>query len=189
MCSTLACPHHDHAVLAADASTRSLVLCMRQDRKTHFYKKIVEEAANARPGVLELMDEGLNNPYIAMGICSAATRAGNTLVHPPSSLPPGTKIHTTGYVIGRLATGGGCLMCMLRRRRRRASLIRMCKYRQLFWRGGPAELVFDSTIRWKLPGARIFKIGLCSDSVDTTVAPSSSASCACTYCMCPYEGT
>jgi phosphoglycolate phosphatase-like HAD superfamily hydrolase len=47
-----------------------------QDRKTDFYKVIVEEVATARPGVLALMDEGLANPDIAMGICSAATRAG-----------------------------------------------------------------------------------------------------------------
>jgi beta-phosphoglucomutase-like phosphatase (HAD superfamily) len=47
-----------------------------QDRKTDFYKVIVEEVATARPGVLALMDEGLANPDIALGICSAATRAG-----------------------------------------------------------------------------------------------------------------
>ena len=47
-----------------------------QDRKTDFYRVIVEEVATARPGVLELMDEGLANPDIAMGICSAATRGG-----------------------------------------------------------------------------------------------------------------
>mmetsp|Transcript_49573 Transcript_49573/g.94725 ORF Transcript_49573/g.94725 Transcript_49573/m.94725 type:complete len:337 (+) Transcript_49573:54-1064(+) len=71
----------------ATAAEQDALVDHLQDRKTHFYKKIVEEAANARPGVLELMDEGLNNPYIAMGICSAATRAGfekvvNSIVGP-----------------------------------------------------------------------------------------------------------
>eukprot|EP00472_Partenskyella_glossopodia_P008825 CAMPEP_0197525290 /NCGR_PEP_ID=MMETSP1318-20131121/10736_1 /TAXON_ID=552666 /ORGANISM="Partenskyella glossopodia, Strain RCC365" /LENGTH=335 /DNA_ID=CAMNT_0043078499 /DNA_START=28 /DNA_END=1035 /DNA_ORIENTATION=+ len=47
-----------------------------QDAKTEYYKKIVEEVAEARPGVLELMDEALANPKIACGICSAATKAG-----------------------------------------------------------------------------------------------------------------
>ena len=30
-----------------------------QDKKTEHYKVIVESAAEARPGILELMDEGL----------------------------------------------------------------------------------------------------------------------------------
>ena len=47
-----------------------------QDQKTVLYKKLVSEVAEARPGVLELMDEGLGRPDIAMGICSAATKAG-----------------------------------------------------------------------------------------------------------------
>ena len=46
-----------------------------QDHKTVLYKKLVSEVAEARPGVLELMDEGLGRPDIAMGICSAATKA------------------------------------------------------------------------------------------------------------------
>ena len=47
-----------------------------QDQKTVLYKKLVSEVAEARPGVLSLMDEGLGRPDIAMGICSAATKAG-----------------------------------------------------------------------------------------------------------------
>ena len=47
-----------------------------QDKKTEFYKKIVEETAEARPGVLRLMDEAIADPSIAVGICSAATKAG-----------------------------------------------------------------------------------------------------------------
>lgn len=47
-----------------------------QDIKTEFYKKIVEEVATARPGVLELMDACIKDPKIKVGICSAATKAG-----------------------------------------------------------------------------------------------------------------
>lgn len=47
-----------------------------QDKKTEFYKRIVEEVATARPGVLELMDEALDKPGLAVAICSAATKAG-----------------------------------------------------------------------------------------------------------------
>ncbi|KAG2424274.1 hypothetical protein HXX76_014652 [Chlamydomonas incerta] len=47
-----------------------------QDCKTDHYKVIVDSAAEARPGVLELMDEGLARDDVAMAICSAATKAG-----------------------------------------------------------------------------------------------------------------
>jgi hypothetical protein len=47
-----------------------------QDKKTEIYKRIVEETAEARPGVLELMDEALARDDIALCICSAATKAG-----------------------------------------------------------------------------------------------------------------
>lgn len=47
-----------------------------QDKKTEFYKEIVATTATARPGVLRLMDEAINDPTIAAGICSAATKAG-----------------------------------------------------------------------------------------------------------------
>ena len=47
-----------------------------QDAKTAYYVQIVEEAAQARPGILELMDECIANPYVKVGICSAATKAG-----------------------------------------------------------------------------------------------------------------
>ena len=47
-----------------------------QDAKTVIYRSIVEQAAVARPGVLELMDEAIAAPGIAVGICSAATRGG-----------------------------------------------------------------------------------------------------------------
>jgi len=47
-----------------------------QDAKTAYYVQIVEEAAQARPGILELMDECIANPNVKVGICSAATKAG-----------------------------------------------------------------------------------------------------------------
>lgn len=37
---------------------------MLQDKKTDFYKKIIEEVATSRPGVIELMDEAINDPRI-----------------------------------------------------------------------------------------------------------------------------
>jgi hypothetical protein len=47
-----------------------------QDKKTEIYKRIVEEMAEARPGVLALMDEALSRADVALCICSAATKAG-----------------------------------------------------------------------------------------------------------------
>merc|ERR1712176_296514 len=47
-----------------------------QDKKTEFYKEIVASQAEARPGVLRLMDAAIADPSIAVGICSAATKAG-----------------------------------------------------------------------------------------------------------------
>lgn len=46
-----------------------------QTWKTNRYKELLENEAKARPGVLELMDEALNDPTIAVGVCSAATKA------------------------------------------------------------------------------------------------------------------
>jgi len=58
-----------------------------QDMKTEFYKGIVESQAEARPGVLRLIDEAIAAPDIAVGICSAATKEGflkvvNSIVGP-----------------------------------------------------------------------------------------------------------
>lgn len=47
-----------------------------QDMKTVFYKQIIEEVATARPGVLELMDAAIADPFLKVGICSAATKEG-----------------------------------------------------------------------------------------------------------------
>ena len=62
-------------VPASDADRDALVDAL-QDKKTEIYKRIVEEVAVARPGVLALMDEAIADPTIAVGICSAATKAG-----------------------------------------------------------------------------------------------------------------
>jgi HAD superfamily hydrolase (TIGR01509 family) len=45
-----------------------------QDHKTAIYQKYVEEKAIPRPGVLDLMDEALADPTIAVGVCSASTK-------------------------------------------------------------------------------------------------------------------
>eukprot|EP00983_Pelagomonas_calceolata_P011505 371699-Pelagomonas_calceolata.AAC.2 len=60
------------------ASTLSLGRSLEyaQDKKTEHYKSIVEQAAEARPGVLKLMDECLDHPDVAVCICSAATKEG-----------------------------------------------------------------------------------------------------------------
>ncbi|GAX77277.1 hypothetical protein CEUSTIGMA_g4723.t1 [Chlamydomonas eustigma] len=66
---------------------QNLLVDNLQDMKTEHYKRIVSSAAEARPGILELMDEGLSRPDIAMCICSAATKEGfvqvvNSIVKP-----------------------------------------------------------------------------------------------------------
>ena len=42
--------------------------------KTNHFKELLETAAVARPGVIELMDQALQDPSIAVGVCSAATK-------------------------------------------------------------------------------------------------------------------
>jgi HAD superfamily hydrolase (TIGR01509 family) len=46
-----------------------------QDFKTDHYKTLLATEAKARPGVIELMDEAFADPTIAVGVCSAATKA------------------------------------------------------------------------------------------------------------------
>jgi HAD superfamily hydrolase (TIGR01509 family) len=46
-----------------------------QTHKTQIYKDFIEERAVPRPGVVELMDQALEDPTIAVGVCSASTRA------------------------------------------------------------------------------------------------------------------
>jgi len=57
-----------------EASGMKLVDAL-QDFKTECYKKLVT-TADPRPGVLDLMDSAIATPGIAVGICSASTRAG-----------------------------------------------------------------------------------------------------------------
>lgn len=45
-----------------------------QDFKTNYYKTLLATQAKPRPGVLQLMDEALADPSIAVGVCSASTK-------------------------------------------------------------------------------------------------------------------
>jgi HAD superfamily hydrolase (TIGR01509 family) len=45
-----------------------------QDYKTNEFKRLVEEEAEPRPGVLRLMDEAFADPTVRVGVCSAATK-------------------------------------------------------------------------------------------------------------------
>ncbi len=45
-----------------------------QAHKTEIYRTYIEEKAVPRPGVIELMDEALADPRIAVGVCSASTK-------------------------------------------------------------------------------------------------------------------
>jgi len=51
-----------------------------QENKTDIYKRMIGEMAKPRPGVIELMDEALADPKIAVGVCSASTKAAVTKV-------------------------------------------------------------------------------------------------------------
>jgi len=51
-----------------------------QAHKTELYKDLIAEKASPRPGVIELMDEAINDPKIAVGVCSASTKAAVTKV-------------------------------------------------------------------------------------------------------------
>jgi HAD superfamily hydrolase (TIGR01509 family) len=51
-----------------------------QAHKTEIYREFIEEKAVCRPGVLELMDEALADPKIAVGVCSASTKEAVTKV-------------------------------------------------------------------------------------------------------------
>ena len=56
-----------------------------QDHKTELYKELIAEKAVSRPGVIELRDEALADPRIAVGVCSASTKA---LGDPPARSRP-----------------------------------------------------------------------------------------------------
>jgi HAD superfamily hydrolase (TIGR01509 family) len=51
-----------------------------QENKTNIYKRMISEMAKPRPGVIELMDEALQDPTVAVGVCSASTKAAVTKV-------------------------------------------------------------------------------------------------------------
>eukprot|EP00978_Attheya_sp_CCMP212_P048780 scaffold574189_cov47-Attheya_sp.AAC.1 len=51
-----------------------------QAHKTELYKELIAEQAKPRPGVLELMDEAIADPTMAVGVCSASTKAAVTKV-------------------------------------------------------------------------------------------------------------
>jgi len=69
-------PSSKHGPVPATDEAKNKLVDELQDRKTYHYTRIVEEAAEARPGVLALMDEGLARDDVAMCICSAATKEG-----------------------------------------------------------------------------------------------------------------
>ena len=66
----------EHADVPENDDAQMALIDALQDKKTEIYKRIVEEVAEARPGVIELMDEALARDDVAVAICSAATRAG-----------------------------------------------------------------------------------------------------------------
>lgn len=51
-----------------------------QAHKTELYKELIAEKATPRPGVIELMDEAMADPKIAVGVCSASTKQAVTKV-------------------------------------------------------------------------------------------------------------
>eukprot|EP00560_Eucampia_antarctica_P002005 CAMPEP_0197834430 /NCGR_PEP_ID=MMETSP1437-20131217/22347_1 /TAXON_ID=49252 ORGANISM="Eucampia antarctica, Strain CCMP1452" /NCGR_SAMPLE_ID=MMETSP1437 /ASSEMBLY_ACC=CAM_ASM_001096 /LENGTH=315 /DNA_ID=CAMNT_0043439097 /DNA_START=33 /DNA_END=980 /DNA_ORIENTATION=+ len=51
-----------------------------QAHKTELYKDLIKAKAVPRPGVIELMDEAIADPKIAVGVCSASTKAAVTKV-------------------------------------------------------------------------------------------------------------
>ena len=51
-----------------------------QALKTNLYKDLIAEKATARPGVLELMDQALDDGTIKVGVCSASTKEAVTKV-------------------------------------------------------------------------------------------------------------
>lgn len=63
----------DQPAPSTDADQQALVDTL-QTWKTAHYKELLKTQAVARPGVLELLDEALDDPSIAVGVCSAATK-------------------------------------------------------------------------------------------------------------------
>uniref|UniRef100_A0A7S1FLG2 Uncharacterized protein n=1 Tax=Corethron hystrix TaxID=216773 RepID=A0A7S1FLG2_9STRA len=59
---------------------RQALIDSLQANKTNIYKDLIAAKAVPRPGVIELMDEALADPSIAVGVCSASTKAAVTKV-------------------------------------------------------------------------------------------------------------
>lgn len=59
----------------ADEAAGMALIDDLQDCKTEAYKRLVSQAS-PRPGILEMMDAAIADEKIAVGICSASTRAG-----------------------------------------------------------------------------------------------------------------
>lgn len=51
-----------------------------QAHKTELYKELIQEKAEPRPGVIELMDAAIADPAMAVGVCSASTKEAVTKV-------------------------------------------------------------------------------------------------------------
>merc|ERR1719223_2627664 len=51
-----------------------------QAHKTELYKEFIQQKAEPRPGVIELMDEAIADPNMAVGVCSASTKEAVTKV-------------------------------------------------------------------------------------------------------------
>ena len=60
-----ATPEFFGGAVPSDEDEQNALVDALQDKKTEFYKEIVETTATARPGVLRLMDEAIADPSIA----------------------------------------------------------------------------------------------------------------------------
>ncbi len=79
--TTMAFPEYEDGKPAPTTPEEEQDLVDRlQARKTDLYKELIAEKAQARPGVLELMDEALADENIFVGVCSASTKEAVTKV-------------------------------------------------------------------------------------------------------------
>jgi HAD superfamily hydrolase (TIGR01509 family) len=72
--TTMAFPNVAGKAAPVTAEEQQALIDELQAYKTHHFTTLLETEAKARPGVLELMDEALADPNIAVGVCSAATK-------------------------------------------------------------------------------------------------------------------
>jgi HAD superfamily hydrolase (TIGR01509 family) len=80
--TTGAFPTSDNGAKAAptNAEEEQALVDALQAHKTELYKDLIEEKATPRPGVIELMDAAIADPKVAVGVCSASTKAAVTKV-------------------------------------------------------------------------------------------------------------